>query len=72
MDYMYTETVFERDMELLSQEEKASMWIANGLSMETAQWRERLQCFSEAAKECPMLGEFVKRYMKLYGQVLMG
>lgn len=71
MDYLYTETAFEGDMEILSEEEKASMWIANGLSMDTGQWRERLQCFSEAAKECPMLGEFVKRYMKLYGQALM-
>lgn len=71
MDYLYTEAAFEGDMELLSQEEKAAMWIANGLSMDVTQWRERLQCFSEAAKVCPMLGEFVKRYMQLYGAALM-
>ena len=71
MDYLYTEAAFEGDMELLSQEEKASMWIANGLSMDVSQWRERLQCFSEAAKICPMLSEFVKHYMQLYGATLM-
>lgn len=71
MDYLYTEAVFEGDMELLTQEEKASMWIANGLSMGTAQWREKLQCFSEAAKICPMLSEFIKRYIKLFGETLM-
>ena len=71
MDYMYTEAAFEGDMELLSQEEKASMWIANGLSMEDAQWREKLQCFGEAAKVCPMLADFMKRYMQLYGNSLV-
>lgn len=71
MDYLYTEAAFEGDMEILSQEEKASMWIANGLSMDTAHWRERLQCFSEAAKMCPMLGEFMKKYIKLFGEELM-
>lgn len=71
MDCMYTEAAFEGDMELLSPEEKASMWIANGLSVEDGQWREKLQCFSEAAKICPMLADFVKRYMKLLGEELV-
>ena len=71
MDYMYTEAAFEGNMELLSQEEKASMWIANGLSMDDTQWREKLQCFSEAAKECSMLADFIKRYMQLYGDSLV-
>lgn len=71
MDYLYTDSAFDGDQGLLSQEEKASLWIANGLSMDNNQWREKLQCFGEAAKVCPMLGDFVKRYMQLLGQELM-
>ena len=71
MDYMYTEAAFEGNMELLSEEEKASMWIANGLSLDNSQWREKLQYMSEAAKECPMLADFVKRYMQLFGNSLV-
>lgn len=71
MDCMYTEAAFEGDMELLTSEEKASMWIANGLSTDMSQWKEKLQYFSEAAKVCPMLGDFVKQYMKLLGEELV-
>ena len=71
MDCMYTEAAFEGDMELLTPEEKASMWIANGLSTDMSQWKEKLQYFSEAAKVCPMLGDFVKQYMKLLGVELV-
>lgn len=70
MDYLYTDSAFEGDKELLLPEEKASLWIANGLSLDNSQWREKLQCFGEAAKLCPMLGDFVKRYMKLLGDEL--
>ncbi|MBR2045663.1 MAG: glycosyltransferase [Agathobacter sp.] len=70
MDYIYTEAAYEGDMELFSPEEKASLWIANGLSTDMSQWKAKLQYFSEAAKVCPMLGDFVKRYMKLIGEEL--
>ncbi len=70
MDYMYTESAYEGDMGLFSTEEKASLWIANGLSMDVSQWKVKLQYFGEAAKVCPMLGDFVKRYMKLLGEEL--
>lgn len=70
MDYLYTEVAFEGDMEILSKEEKAAMWIASGLSADDGQWRVKLQYFSEAAKVYPQLGEFVKRYIKLLGQEL--
>ena len=70
MDYMYTETAYEGDMELFSPEEKASLWIANGLATDMNQWKTKLQYFSEAAKVCPMLGDFIKRYMKLIGEEL--
>ena len=71
MDYMYTEAAYEGDMDLFSPEEKASLWIANGLATDRSQWKTKLQYFSEAAKVCPMLGDFVKRYMKLIGEELI-
>lgn len=71
MDQFYTEAAFAGDMEILSQEEKAALWIANGLSVDNEQWRVKLQYFSEAAKVWPQLGEFVKRYINLVGQELM-
>jgi len=70
MDYMYTDLAFDDDQGLLVSEEKAALWIANGLSMDNNQWREKLQCFGEAAKVYPVLGEFVKRYMQLFGDSL--
>ena len=71
MDYMYTDSTFEDDQGLLMPEEKAALWIANGLSMDNSRWREKLQCFSEAAKIYPIMGDFVKRYMQLYGNELV-
>ena len=71
MDYMYTEAAYEGDMELFSEEEKASLWIANALSVDMSQWKVKLQYLGEAAKACPMLGDFIKRYMKLLGEELM-
>lgn len=71
MDYMYTEAAYEGDMELFLSEEKASLWIANGLATDMSQWKTKLQYFSEAAKVCPMLGDFIKRYMKLIGEELV-
>lgn len=71
LDYMYTEAAFDNDMELFSQEEKAAIWIANGLSVGDGQWKVKLQYLGEAAKVCPMLGDFIKRYMNLLGQELM-
>lgn len=71
MDYMYTEAAYEGDMELFSPEEKASLWIANGLATDMSQWKTKLQYFSEAAKVCPILGDFIKRYMKLIGEELV-
>ena len=70
MDYIYTDAVFSGDQELLMLEEKASLWIANGLSLDNSQWREKLQCYGEAAKIYPLIGDFVKRYMQLYGNIL--
>lgn len=70
MDYLYTESAYGGDMELFSIEEKASLWIAKGLSVDMSQWKMKLQYFSEAAKVCPMLGDFVKRYMQLLGEEL--
>lgn len=70
MDYMYTEMAFEGEMEFLSPEEQASLWIANGFAVDNSQWREKLRCFGEAAKVCPMLGDFIKRYIHLFGQEL--
>lgn len=70
MDYLYTDAAFDNDKELLLAEEKAALWIANGFSMDNTQWRERLQCFGEAAKIYPIMGDFVKRYMQLYGDSL--
>jgi len=71
LDYMYTEATFENDMELFSPEEKAAIWIGNGLSIDNGQWRMKLQYFGEAAKVCPMLATFIKRYMQLFGEQLM-
>lgn len=71
MDYVYTEAAYEGEMELLSEEEKASLWIANALSVEMSQWKVKLQYLSEAAKICPKLSDFIKRYMKLLGEELM-
>lgn len=70
MDVVYTEAAFEGDMEILSQEEKAALWIANGLSVDDGQWRVKLQYFSEAAKVYPQLSEFIKKYIRLLGQEL--
>lgn len=70
MDYMYTEMAFEGEMELFSPEEKAALWIANGFAMDNSQWKEKLRCFGEVAKICPMLGDFIKRYIHLFGQEL--
>ena len=70
MDFLYTDAAFDGDKGLLLQEEKASLWIANGLSLDNSQWREKLKCFGEAAKVCPMLSDFVKRYMNLLGAEL--
>lgn len=71
MDYMYTDSAFDDDQGLLTQEESAALWIANGLSMDNSQWREKLQCFGEAAKIYPRLGDFMKRYIQLYGNSLV-
>lgn len=71
MDYMYTDSAFDDDQGLLTQEERAALWIANGLSMDNSQWREKLQCFGEAAKIYPRLGDFMKRYIQLYGNSLV-
>lgn len=71
LDYMYTEAAFDNDMELFSPEEKAAIWIANGMSVDDGQWRVKLQYFGEAAKVCPMLGDFIKRYLNLLGQELV-
>ena len=70
MDAVYTEAAFEGDMEILSQEEKAALWIANGLSADDGQWKVKLQYFSEAAKAWPQMSEFIKRYIQLVGQEL--
>lgn len=70
MDYMYTEAAFEGDMDLFTPEEKAAMWIANGLSTDMRQWKVKLQYFSEAAKVCTRLSDFMKRYIKLVGEEL--
>ena len=70
MDYMYTDAAFDGDKELLTAEEKASLWIANALSLDNSQWREKLQCFGEAAKNYSAMGDFIKRYMQLYGNSL--
>lgn len=71
VDYMYTEVAFGGDMELFSPEEKAAIWIANGMSVDDGQWKLKLQYLGEAAKVCPMLSDFIKRYMNLLGQELM-
>lgn len=71
MDYMYTDAAYDGDMELFSSEEKASLWIANALSVDMGQWKVKLQYLGEAAKVCPLLGDFVKQYMKLVGEELI-
>ncbi len=70
MDYLYTEHAFEGDMELLSPEEKAAVWLANGLSIGLSQWREKIQCFGNAAKVWPELGEFIKKYVAFVGDAV--
>ena len=71
MDYMYTDLAFVDDQGLLLPEEKAALWIANALSMDDDHWREKLQCFAEEAKIYPIMGDFVKKYMQLYGNELV-
>lgn len=71
MDYMYTEQAFDGDMEILSEIEKAAVWIANGLSIDLSEWRDKIQCFGNAAKVWPKLGEFMKKYIKFVGEAAM-
>ena len=70
MDCIYTEHAFEGEMELLTPEERAAVWLANGLSIGLAQWREKIQCFGNAAKAWPKMGELVKKYIALIGEAV--
>jgi len=70
MDCIYTEHVFEGEMEILTDEEKAAVWLANGLSVGLSQWREKIQCFGNAAKAWPKMGELMKKYIAFVGEAV--